>query len=86
MSKGGTKQSKDAIARGPGHVALVAMDGIHHELEGRIDDRAGVLGIELLHEFYGAFDIGKEGSDGLALALRSAAGLHCLSFGQNTLG
>src|SRR5262249_24557006 len=85
MSDGHTKESKDAIAGGLGHEAFVAMHGIHHKLQGRIDDGAGLFGIKILHEGHRAFDIGKEGSDGLALALRRTSGLQRLPLGQDTL-
>jgi hypothetical protein len=32
MGNGGAEQGKDAIARHLSDIALVAMDGIHHEL------------------------------------------------------
>ena len=46
----GAKQREDAIAQGLGHVALVAMHGLHHELQGRIDDAAGLLGVEVFQQ------------------------------------
>jgi hypothetical protein len=40
-----------------------------HQLEGGIDDGAGILRVEVLLQFGGALDVGKEGGDRLALAV-----------------
>ena len=41
VSDGRPEERKDAIAQGLGHVALIAMHGVHHELQSGIDDAAG---------------------------------------------
>jgi len=52
-----------------GDVAAVAPRRVHHQLECRIDDGAGFLGIEVLDQVHGAFDVGEQRGDDLALAL-----------------
>ena len=69
MRDGRTKQRKDAIAQGLRHIALVAMHGIHHELQRRVDNRAGFFGIEAFNQRRGAFEIGKERGDRLTLTV-----------------
>ncbi|HEY6418440.1 MAG TPA: hypothetical protein VIX59_05495 [Candidatus Binataceae bacterium] len=44
----------------------------HHQLEGGIDDGAGFLGVEVLLQFGGALDVGKQRGDCLALAVELA--------------
>jgi hypothetical protein len=45
------------------------MHGVHHQLQGRIDDGAGLFGVEAFDERGGAFEVSKEGGDGFTLAL-----------------
>ena len=42
--------SEDSVPARLRHIALVAVDGVHHELESRIDDRARLLGVEVFHQ------------------------------------
>ena len=69
VGNGGAKERKDAIPGGLGDVAFIAMHGFHHQLQGRINEQASFLRIEVFDQFHGAFDVGKEGSDDLALAV-----------------
>src|SRR5437867_2925439 len=86
VGDGGTKEGKDAIAGGLSHIALVAMDRVHHELQGGIDQAAGVFGVEVFDERHRALDVGKEGGDGLAFAVYDPPGLHGSLLGPDTLG
>jgi hypothetical protein len=63
------EQGKNAIAQRLRHIALIAMHGIHHQLQSRIDNCACLFGIEAFDQGRGAFEIGKERRDGLARAL-----------------
>ena len=65
------EQREDAIASGLHNVAIVAVDGIDHEFECWIDNRAVVFGVELLHQLHRAFDVGEQSGDRLALAIES---------------
>jgi hypothetical protein len=62
------KQCEDAVPRGLCHIALVAMNGVHHQFERRIDDRSRLLGVEVLHQIHRALDVREQCSDRLALA------------------
>ena len=65
-----TEQGKDAIAQRLRHIALIAMHGVHHELQGRINNRPRFFGIESFNQRRRAFEIGKQGGDRLALTVR----------------
>ena len=45
------------------------MDGLHHELQTRIEQPFGLFGVEPLHDVHRASDIGKQDGDDFALAL-----------------
>src|SRR5262249_59282919 len=75
-----------AIAQGLGHIALIAMHRLHHEFKGGIDDTAGLLGIPVFEEIHGAFDVGEQSRDGLALAVGRTAGLQRRLLGEDTFG
>src|ERR1700722_11813195 len=63
------EQRKNAITGRLYDIAVVAMDRIHHELEGGIDNDASLLGIEILHHLGGTLDIGEQRGNGLTLAV-----------------
>ena len=46
------------------------MHGVHHELQSRVNNRPRFFGIESFNQGRGAFEIGKQRSDGLTFALR----------------
>ena len=68
------EQREDPVTRGLHDVAVVAMDRVDHQLQRRIDDRARFLGVEVLHQFHRALDVGEQRRDGLALAFGWLAG------------
>src|SRR5712692_2719795 len=86
MGNWGAKEGEDAIPQRLGDVALVAMHGLHHELQGGINNAAGVFRVEVFDESSGAFEVGKKRGDGLAFAIRCTACFHCCSFSQDALG
>ena len=49
--------------------SFVGAGSIDHYFQGRVDDRAGFLGIEVLLQVGRTLDIGEQSRDGLALAL-----------------
>jgi hypothetical protein len=65
----GAEQREDPIAGGLHNVAVIAMDRVDHELQGRIDNAARLLGVEVLHQLHRALDVGKQRRDRLALAI-----------------
>src|SRR5215510_13581372 len=81
----GAEEGKDAVAGGLHDEALIAVDRVHHQLQGRIDKAAGRFGVKVFDEGGGILDIGKEGGDGLALAVRSAPGLQRGLLGTDAL-
>ena len=64
---------EDAVAGGLCNVAAVAMHRRHHKLQHRVDDRAGLLGIEIAHQLRRALDVGEQGGDRFALAFERFA-------------
>ena len=68
MGNGGAKQGHDAIAQHLVHRALEAVHGVHHALQGRIEELLGGFWVEVADQLGGAFDIGKQHRDLLAFA------------------
>ena len=67
MRNGRAEQGKNAIAGGLHDISAVSMDGIDHQLEGRIDNRTGFLRVEVLHQLHRTFDIGEQRGHRLTL-------------------
>jgi hypothetical protein len=44
------EQRENAVTGRLHNVAIVAADGVNHQLERRIDNRTGLLGVEFLHQ------------------------------------
>ena len=65
----GAEQRHDAVAHHLVDGALVAVDGLHHALEDRVEELAGLLGIAVGEQLHRALEIGEEHGDLLALAL-----------------
>src|SRR5882672_6453554 len=67
MGNGCTEEGKDAVPQGLRHIPVIAMDGVHHELQSGIDDGTGIFGIESFNQRSRTFEVSKEGGDGLTL-------------------
>ena len=67
------------------HIALIAMHGIHHELQGRINNRPRFFGIESFNQRRRAFEISKQGGDGLALTVGDIHALPCRLLGADAV-
>ena len=80
MGHGRAKQGHDAIAQHLVHGAFKAVHGVHHVLQGRIEELLGGFRIEIANQLGGAFEVGKQHRDLLALAFQGTAG------GENFLG
>jgi hypothetical protein len=81
MGDGSAEQGHDAI---PQHLidrALIAMHGVHHALQHRIEQLPGFLGVAVGQQFHGALQVGKQHGDLLALAFEDSTGSEDL-FGQ----
>src|SRR5262247_852317 len=81
-----TKKGKDAVAERLGHIALVTMHGVHHELQRRINDRSRFFRIKPFNQGCRTFEVSKQSSDGFALAVRTAPRFQRRLFGSDTLG
>ena len=75
-----TEQRHDAVAHHLVDRALVAVHGVHHGVQGRVQEGWAALGVEVADQLRRAFEIGKEHRDLLALAFQRAAR------GENFLG
>ena len=69
----GAEQRHDAITQDPVDRAFVAMHGVHHDAERRVQDAPRVLRIDVLDQRERAFDVGEQHRDLLALALQRRA-------------
>ncbi len=65
-----SKQRKDPVTGGLDHVSVVAPHRLDHELERRIYERAGFLGVEILLQSRGVDDVDEQCSDKFALPFR----------------
>jgi hypothetical protein len=59
MSDRSAEQRENAVSRRLRHIALVAMNGVHHQFGRRIDDSPRLFGIEVLHQVHRPFDVGE---------------------------
>src|SRR5262245_25601769 len=64
------EQREDSVSSGLRDVAAIALHGLHHQVECRIDYGAGFLRIEVLYELHRSFDVREQCSDGLAFTLK----------------
>src|SRR5262249_6937555 len=69
MRKRCPEQRKNTIASGLHDIAAVTMDGIDHQLKCWINNRPGLLWVEVLHKLHRTLDIGEESGDRFALAV-----------------
>ncbi len=75
MGKGRTEQGKDAIAQRLRHIPLIAMHGVHHQLQRWVNDGSRLFRIKSFDQGRRAFEVGKEGGDGFAFAVCTCHGL-----------
>ena len=83
MGNGGPKQGHNAVAEHLIHRALEAVHGVHHALQGRVEELLRGFGIEAPDEFGGVLEVGKEHRDLLAFAFqgRRAARIFSVRWG-----
>jgi hypothetical protein len=62
-----TEQRKDAVTERLRHVALVAIHGVHHQLQRGVDDLACEVGVHAVEQRHRALDVGEQHGDDLAL-------------------
>jgi hypothetical protein len=63
------EQGEDAVAGRLNDVAVVAMRCVDHQLQCRVDNRARLLRVEVLHQLGRAFDVREQRRHRLALAV-----------------
>ncbi len=68
------EQGHDAVAEHLVHGALVAVHGVHHDVQRRVEQRLGLLRIEVRDQLCRALEISKEHRDLFALAFQGSAG------------
>src|SRR5712691_11605675 len=66
------EQSEDAVAGRLHDVAVIALYRVHHDAQGRVDDCAGLFGIELLHQRGRALEVREQRRHRLALPVDSS--------------
>jgi hypothetical protein len=76
----GAEQGHDAVAHDLIHRALVAVDGLHHPFENRVEELARLLGVPVSEELHRTLEVGEQHGDLLALALQRVLG------GEDLLG
>jgi hypothetical protein len=76
----GAEQRHDPVAHDLIDGPLVAVDGLHHELEDGVEEFPRLLGVTVGEQLHRALEVGEEDRDLLALALESGLG------GEDLLG
>ena len=74
------EQRHDAVAHHLVDGALVAVDGLHHPLEDRVEELARLLGVAVGEQLHRALEVGEQDRDLLALAFQGGLG------GEDLLG
>jgi hypothetical protein len=74
MGNGRSEQSHDAIAHHLIDRPFIAVHRVHHQREDGIEELARVLGVPVGEQCHGAFQVGKEHGDLLALAFEGGLG------------
>ena len=72
VGHGRAEERHDPVAHDLVDGALVAVDGLHHPLEDRIEELPGLLGVAVGQQLHRALEVGEEDRDLLALAFEGA--------------
>src|SRR5262245_11864250 len=86
MGKWSTEQGQDAIAQDLRDIAFVAMHGVHHKLQGWINERPRFFRVEALNQRRRTFEVSEEGGDRLAFAISWTTGFHCRLLSPDAVG
>jgi len=68
------EERHDPVAHDLVDRALVAVHGLHHSLEDRVEELAGFLGIAVGEQLHRALEVGEKDGDLLALAFQGGFG------------
>ena len=74
VGNGRPKQGHNAVAQHLVHGALEAVHGVHHAVQGRVEELLGGFGIEAADQFRGVLEVGKQHRHLLALAFQGGTG------------
>ena len=74
MGERRAEERHDAVAHHLVDRALVAVDGLHHALEHRVEELASVFRVTISRQLHRALEVGEEDGDLLALALQRSLG------------
>jgi hypothetical protein len=74
LGNGRAEKGEDAVARRLGDIAAVVLHRFDHQFQCRIYDGARFFRVQILHKVHGAFDVGEQKGDSLALALEILGG------------
>jgi hypothetical protein len=69
------KQGHDAIAHDLIDRPLIAVHGLHHPLQHRVEELTRLLGVAVGEQLHGALEISEQDSDLLALAFQARTSL-----------
>ena len=73
------KQGHNAIAHHLVHGAFIAVHGLHHVLQDRVEELAGLLRVAVGEQLHRAFEVSKQHRDLLALACQGTAEVRIFS-------
>jgi len=74
VGNGRAKEGHDAVTEHLIHGALEAVHGVHHQMNGRVEELLGGFRIKTPDEFRRIFEVGKEHGDLLALTCQGVLG------------
>ena len=74
MGEWRTEQRHDTVAHHLVDSALEAMHGVHHDVQGGVQEPPSLFRVKTLDQLRRAFDVGEEDRDLFALAFQSMAG------------
>jgi hypothetical protein len=80
------EQGEDSVAGRLHHVPVVAMRRVDHQPQRRIDNRACLFRVEILHQLRRALNIREQRGDGLALTIGRSRNLRLGGHDPNLRG
>ena len=80
MGNGGTEEGHNAIAQHLVDGAFIAVHGVHHNVDGGIEELLSGFRVEVFDQFGGVFDVGEQDGDLFAFPCQDRTG------GENLLG
>ena len=74
MRQGGPEEGHKAVAQHLVHSAFKAVHGVHHDVDGRVQELLGSFWIEVFDQLGRVFDVDKQHSDLFAFAFQGRTG------------